>query len=988
MMKKILSVLLVAVLTASTFISMTSFVSADESFTADPAAAERIFGLGLMPHVNKTDYSPDAIVTRGELALILDTISEYQSKTEKSDFTWQFYGNALKDINELKSAPEQAVQRFEDVPATHWAYNTINNVVNSGFMNGVSGTEFMPDGALTTEQIAKTFVVLLGYDSLAKNYGGYPEGYMKVARDLKLLKGIPENGNVTNDVIIHMLDNMLEVRILEFDGIVTKDSAENIVYSGSDETFLTGILGLGKAEGIMSDNSVTSLSGSSRIPIGQFVIDGTKFKAFEDIAGGLYKYIGRETEVYYVLQEGKKFGYIVYAAPTGKDKATVIDAADFAEYNNGTIKYFDNGNVKTIKLSGFYHLIYNGKAKTSYDKTIFDFEDGTITVVEGGASGTDVVLIEDNETWYTSAVDYENSKIFNRIASSLSDSTIAIDDYDFVSIIKADGTSGTFEDIAPGTVLNVLRNGNYISIEICGGFVSGIIEELVNRDGNSYYLVGDAEYKLSDDYNSFAKKNEMKLGTEVTLYLNKFGKVAWVEEGSAGSFKVGFLMNYDNSQNGFEDSVVFMIFDTVDKKANTYHAKKDKIRVSNSKGEEITYTDYDNFTKDHGSYRGIVRYNLDENGEINYIEFPITDLNYAKDNKLMFFADINDEYNDYNLGGKAIINSSCTVIRVDPLKIEDEKSYEIKSATSVYTSKDVKYKAKCYTTRKDSKLAQYIVNETASKSASLEFKYTSAIKMAVVKRVIQTYDDDLGVVDTIKAFDFSNQYTSTPADADLILAEGATVKTIMGHEFNHNLEPGDIIAYGTNIDGHVSEIRVIFDESEPNPDSPYGISGMLTDSKGYFGSGDDAPKFNPNNYRYEGDTTKMPNPYTIETIEGVDYGKNSSSFDTGPFCIQYGFAPRILDGIIEITTQDLSVEEYDQYGDEGKHFIRVWKLPTNTMFINLSGNDDVQVIYTGTTAMADQIRTQEEYKGSCSRIITNSNGGALTRLIVINGQFE
>ena len=291
MMKKILSLLLAVALTFSMLISMTPFVSADEAFAADPATANRIFGLGLMPHVNKTDYSPDANVTRGELALILDTILGYQSKTEKSDFTWQFYGNALKDINELKSAPAEAVQRFEDVPVTHWAYNTINSVVNSGLMNGVSETIFMPDDVLTTEQIAKTFVVLLGYDSLAKNYGGYPAGYMKVARDLKLLKGVPESGNVTNDIIIHMLDNMLEVRVMEFDGIVTKDSEENIVYSGGDDTFLTGILGLGRAEGIMSDNSVTSLSGSSRVPVGEFVIDGTKFKAFEDIAGGLYKYI-------------------------------------------------------------------------------------------------------------------------------------------------------------------------------------------------------------------------------------------------------------------------------------------------------------------------------------------------------------------------------------------------------------------------------------------------------------------------------------------------------------------------------------------------------------------------------------------------------------------------------------------------------------------------------------------------------------------------
>ncbi len=987
-MKKLICFLLIVTLTFSLMLSMTPLAFADESFTADPEVAERIFGLGLMPHVSKANYSPKAEVTRAELALILDTISGYKAKTENSDFTWQFYGDAYKEAHDLKPVPEGAKQRFEDVPVTYWAYNYVENVCSNGYMNGVSASSFAPEASLTVPQLAKTFVSFLGYDSLAKYYGGYPDGYMKVAKDLKLLKAVPLNGNVTNDILMHFIDNMLDVRLMEFDGIITEDNASGAVYSAGDETFLTGILGLGRVEGIMSDNSVTSLSGSSRVPVGNFVIDGTKFKAFEDIAGALYKLIGREVECYYVAGESKNFGYIMYAALTGEDEATVIDANDFGGYNNGVITYFDGDKVETIKLSSFYRLIYNGKVKTSFDKNIFDFEDGVITVVES-ESGTDVVLIEDYETWYLSAVDYDNSKIFNRVSSSLSASAIDFDDYDFVSITKADGTPGTIEDITADMVLTVCKNGNYVAIEICDDIVSGTITEVVNRDGDTYYGVADGEYKFSGAYAAFKDKNDMEIGTEVTLYLNRYGKIAWVSDGAYVSYKVGCVMDFDKGSNGFDSKTAFKIFDVADKIEKTFYAPKNRIRVSDQYGEETAYTDYDKFAQAHGSYRGIVRYSLNESGELNYIEYPITDLNYSKDNKLMLFADISDEYNktSQNLGGKAVINSSSVVIGINPDMVDDEDGYSVKAATSAF-SQDITYKLKCYTTKKNSKLAQYIIQQTATKDASLIFSYTSRLRMAIVKRVAQTYDDDWGSVKTIKAFGFTNQLVDTPADIDLILDEAVTIKTIMAHEFNHELEPGDIIAYGTNRDGHVTEIRVIWDESEPNPDSPYGISGMLTDSKGYYGSGADAPSFNPNNYRYQGDTTQMPNPYTIETKDGVDYGKNPTSFTTGPFSIQYGFIPRIVDGIMEITTQDLTVEDYDQYGVDGKHFIRVWGVPANAIFVTLSGKGDVEVTYSSTTALMDQIRTQDMHKDSCSRILTDSNGGALTRLVVINGQFD
>ena len=169
----------------------------------------------------------------------------------------------------------------------------------------------------------------------------------------------------------------------------------------------------------------------------------------------------------------------------------------------------------------------------------------------------------------------------------------------------------------------------------------------------------------------------------------------------------------------------------------------------------------------------------------------------------------------------------------------------------------------------------------------------------------------------------------------------------------------------------------------------HGARGMLTDCKGFYGTGVDEPSYDGSDL-FTGDTTKLPNPMSIETkanLDGKEHAKNSSSFAGGPFLVHYGFPAMLKDGTFIMTSQDITVEEYDPYGLDGRHIVRVWNVPTNVISVELSGKNKVVAAYGGSAAL-DPIKSNEVYKGDCSRMITISAYGLISKLIVFNGYFE
>lgn len=83
-----------------------------------------------------------------------------------------------------------AKQDFLDVNMEHWAYNPVRLCRDYGIINGYSNGMYYPEELITYEQLIKFFVSVLGYSPLVNENGGYPDGYIKVAKDIGILNNV------------------------------------------------------------------------------------------------------------------------------------------------------------------------------------------------------------------------------------------------------------------------------------------------------------------------------------------------------------------------------------------------------------------------------------------------------------------------------------------------------------------------------------------------------------------------------------------------------------------------------------------------------------------------------------------------------------------------------------------------------------------------------------------------------------------------------
>ena len=111
-------------------------------------------------------FKPDKNITRAEFSkIIINTIAYY---------------------SELYNAERV----FDDVPDDYWATEYICKARQLSIINGTTATTFEPGANITYEQAIKMIVVGLGYDTEAKEKGGYPGGYIQVANELGILSGV------------------------------------------------------------------------------------------------------------------------------------------------------------------------------------------------------------------------------------------------------------------------------------------------------------------------------------------------------------------------------------------------------------------------------------------------------------------------------------------------------------------------------------------------------------------------------------------------------------------------------------------------------------------------------------------------------------------------------------------------------------------------------------------------------------------------------
>lgn len=127
---------------------------------------------------------------------------------------------------------EFADSKFSDVSDGFWAKDYICAAKSLGVVNGVTETTFSPQSNITNEQAVKMIVCALGYGEEAVAAGGYPYGYIKIAKDLGIINdGVDAKAISKRRDIAEMVYNILDVEFyfltLTEDGTVEKSKSES-----------------------------------------------------------------------------------------------------------------------------------------------------------------------------------------------------------------------------------------------------------------------------------------------------------------------------------------------------------------------------------------------------------------------------------------------------------------------------------------------------------------------------------------------------------------------------------------------------------------------------------------------------------------------------------------------------------------------------------------------------------------------------------------
>lgn len=145
--------------------------------------------------------SPFETITRGEMARIIT----------------QLYGYEESEVFNITG--KQRSCAFIDVSSKNPYFSSVNFVSGCGIMNGYGNDLFLPDKDITYNEAVKTIISVLGYEPLALQKGGYPQGYLNVANELGIiLYPYAQDHNINGQEMCDIIHKALDVPLMKQNG--------------------------------------------------------------------------------------------------------------------------------------------------------------------------------------------------------------------------------------------------------------------------------------------------------------------------------------------------------------------------------------------------------------------------------------------------------------------------------------------------------------------------------------------------------------------------------------------------------------------------------------------------------------------------------------------------------------------------------------------------------------------------------------------------
>lgn len=822
----------------TSILSATFSVNAENGGKTMTKAEQFMIGTGIF----SMEYSPDKEISRGEFAKILSNALNLGEDDIKDE--WQ---NPATGTDTTKEETTILPNVFNDVDASHPYYEEIRQVKQKQYMNGISGNLFAPENSITLKEAQKVILSALGYGTYAEMYGGYPDGYIYAAQEVGLTRNLScaTNDAMTHKDVIQIFYNALDTNLITLGDISKKE------FVISDETFMTGVLNIGVARAIMTDNGFTAINGKTDLEPGKIKVGKIEAKLGKN-AYGAVDYIGREVEMYY-KQDDYGQNTAIFVMPCDEDVLT-FNIEDFQGLKGNQISFYINGRSYTKNLHEFAKIIINNQYYSTFDEKTFDFAEGTVTLINNDG-GYNTVVVNKYEFGIVSSIDSQNKIIYNKLrenTKNLTQDTLSVKydvsgdalDKKAISLLDENGKQIEFNDFAIGDIINVRRSDNYLAIEKAGKVIKNVNVQNIKIDEDiTTYTAGGESYETSEYIGKVKESAQVKNGVSYDFYFNKFGKIIFVENSVSveDTQLTGILTRaqYVEDEDGNNVGIIKMY--SAQGKLETYRLPE-KIRVNGlyQKFEKVV----EKVAKSEGK---AILYKVDKEGMLTEITLPTP---YGSTTEDTGWYEILPEgtYN-YEKEGKSFDTIVYVTDMTDtfniPLASKDYSNSKLFSLNATnYNNNEAVSNMTAYAKNKDAVIADVILQKTDVVGSNATIEDYHAL---IISDVVNTINDDGEPIVLFKGYKvgiwMNAQYMeyAVAEDANMIsyngsdlikeLEEGGGLYKYLGQDnlkkpgekitakdFGltdySEIEAGDIIQFGCNSLGEIKTIRMAYDHSE------------------------------------------------------------------------------------------------------------------------------------------------------------------------------
>lgn len=495
----------------------------------------------------------------------MDYIEDYVTREHYAQILSYFVGNDRSTgVKEFKG-----VSDYSDVPEGRASAYEIMLMTSKGYLSGYTDGTFHPEDAITLSEAVKTMVAVLGYDQIAKMNGGWPNGYVTTATDLKLLDGITLNigDSLTKGDLTKLLWNTLNAEVLKFNINTESANSEDTLMNELDYYEVKGRV---NAVGELALYSIEPCR-ENEIVIGDECIETT-----EDYSD----FIGQYVVAYYekIDEETKVVKYINRIE--NKNDIIEINANDLSrETTVNNIVWDDGKKEQEERISNDASVIFNGRRIVDFTAEHLLPNTGKVTLVNADSKeGYETIIIKSYKDMLLNAVKRDGTEITMADGSGF----IVFDtEEDFVMIKDSDGEELDASSLKQSLLVSVAADKVHFETE----------GKMVIDDSSSVYEIILSGKTERGKISSIDKEERiMKVGDRDL----KFSKALDIDSLGLGTGKS--ILAYINAFDEMVAAKVLVVGDTVSYLNNNY--------------ELVSFT----FTDDE-SYAFLIRAYIDEETE-------------------------------------------------------------------------------------------------------------------------------------------------------------------------------------------------------------------------------------------------------------------------------------------------------------------------------------------------------------------------------------